>query len=35
MSIDYFHKTFCNEFIEKISSENKISYLSGDFNIDL
>ena len=35
MSIDYFNKTFFNEFIEKISFENKISYLSGDFNIYL
>ena len=35
MSIDCFNKTFFNEFIEKISYENKISYLSDDFNIDL
>ena len=35
MSIDYFNKTFFNEFIDKLASENKVSYLSGDFNIDL
>ena len=35
MSIDYFNKNIFHEFIEKLSFENKISYLSGDFNIDL
>ena len=35
MSIDYFNKSFFNEFIERVASENKVSYLSGDFNIDL
>ena len=35
MDIDDFNKNFFKDFIEKLSSENKISYLSGDFNIDL
>jgi hypothetical protein len=35
ITMDYFNKIFFNEFIEKLSSENKISCLSGDFNIDL
>ena len=34
-SINYFNEKYFNEFIKNISSENKISYLSGDFNIDL
>ena len=35
MDIDDFNKNFFKDFIEKLSSENKITYLSGDFNIDL
>ena len=35
MPIDYFNKSFFNEFIERVASENKVSYLSDDFNIDL
>ena len=35
MTIDYFNKNIFSKFLEKLSSENKISYLSGDFNIDL
>ena len=35
MSIDYFSKSFFNEFIERVAFENKVSYLSGNFNIDL
>ena len=35
MSIDYFNKSFFNEFIKRVASENKVSYLSGDFSIDL
>ena len=35
MSIDYFNKSFFNGFIERVATENKVSYLSGDFNIDL
>ena len=35
MCLDEFNKNFFKDFIEKLSSENKITYLSGDFNIDL
>ena len=35
MDLDDFNKNFFKDFIEKLSSENKITYLSGDFNIDL
>ena len=35
MDIDYFNKNIFDEFIVKLASENKLTYLSGDFNIDL
>ena len=35
MDLEDFCKNFFKDFIEKLSSENKIIYLSGDFNIDL
>ena len=35
MELDEFNKKFFKDFIEKLASENKITYLSGDFNIDL
>ena len=35
MTIDHFNENFWYALMDKISSENKISYLSGDFNIDL
>ena len=35
MSIDYFTKNIFNDFIDKLSNENKVFYLSGDFDIDL
>ena len=35
MSIDDFNKNIFCEFIAKLSSQNKIAYLCGDFNVDL
>ena len=35
MEIEDFNKNFFEQFIEKLSSENKIAYLLGDYNIDL
>ena len=35
MSIDFFNENIFNGFIEKLAGENKVSYLSADFNIDL
>ena len=35
MDLDDFNKNIFKDLVEKLSSENKITYLSGDFNIDL
>ena len=35
MDLDEFNKNIFKDFIEKLASENKTTYLSGDFNIDL
>ena len=35
MSIDEFNKDIFGKFIEKLTSQNKTTYLCGDFNIDL
>ena len=35
MTIDYFNDNIFNNFMDKFSKENKVSYLCGDFNIDL
>ena len=35
MTIDDFNENFFSDFIHKLSNENKVSYLCGDFNIDL
>ena len=35
MTMNDFNKKFFCEFIEKLSAQNKIAYLCGDFNIDL
>ena len=35
MPIDFFNENVFNEFMEKLASENKVCYMSGDFNIDL
>ena len=34
MPIDFFNENVFNEFMEKLSSENKVCYMNGDFNID-
>ena len=35
MDLDYFTKHYFEKLMNKLASENKISYLLGDFNIDL
>ena len=35
MEVDDFNKNFFEQFIEKLSSENKIAYLLGAYKIDL
>ena len=35
MPIDFFNENVFNVFMEKLASENKVCYMSGDFNIDL
>ena len=35
MELNEFNNHFLNDFINKISIENKVAYLSGDFNINL
>ena len=35
MEIEDFNEKYFERFLEKLSKENKISYLLGDFNVDL
>ena len=35
MTVDFLNKNIFKDFLDKLSSENKVSYISGDFNIDL